>query len=119
MWQAPKAGESPVTLTLEVASAEPNTLVVRIDSFATELSLAGANQWETFALFPSDFKNASGVALESWKDLQQLELAPFVSIKSSFDNDGIKQTDRLRLGASNWKGAAPEFKQLSWGGCGS
>ncbi|MDQ8195373.1 acetylxylan esterase [Coraliomargarita sp. SDUM461004] len=114
MWQAPESNSGRVKLALKVQSAEPNTLVIRIDSHATSVELAGHNQLETFAFLPSDFKNASGVPLENWNELQQLELAPAISISSKFNDNGITKTDRLRLGSQNWKGGTPVFKELSW-----
>jgi len=87
MWTAPKDAK----LALQVSSVKPNKHVVRIDGFATEIELTGSGETETFLLRKEQFKNASKAPLENWSEASELELAPYVSISSKFNQDGISK----------------------------
>lgn len=111
IWKAPS---EEAILSLQLKSQEANTLVLKTGDYATEIKIKGGAETETFNLKKEDFKNASGVSLENWKDIQQLEYAPFISISSRFNNNGIVKTDKLQLGTQFWKGSAPDFQRLMW-----
>lgn len=114
IWHAPSGDAEDVKLVLEVKCEQQNTLAVRINSFAATVDLVGGNQVERVDLLPSDFKDVSGSAMEDWSGIQQLELAPLISISSKFNDNGIRKTKRFKAGSANWKGPAPEFKKLRW-----
>lgn len=105
-WKAPEGAE----LSLTLKSKEENQLVVRIDDYATTLTLP-ADTEKTHTMKMSDFKDSLGKALESWQDIKQLELAPQLSIKKQ-DPD-TKKKKSLPMG-QKWNGKEPHFINLSW-----
>ncbi len=111
IWKAPHES---VCLAVQVTSSEPNILALRLDSYATELQLRGNGEVETFTLKKEDFKNASGQTLKTWAEVTQLEYAPYISISSHFNHNGITKSDRLTLGSRSWKGSPPALSKLSW-----
>ena len=82
-------------LSLEVKSANANTLLVTMNDDATvAVSLSGGTEWQTIELFPMEFEKDGSL----WAN----------------DFSGSK---RLRLSedsSSAWTGAAPEFRNLQW-----
>lgn len=104
-WQAP----SNATLGLDVLSKQPNLLVIQLDDFATQIQIKGGNKWQTVSLSPAAFHNATGTALSGWKQFGELAFADTVTLESSKDGKNHAAT----FGA-DWKGAAPEFRNLRW-----
>jgi predicted esterase len=113
-WKAP----SNANLVLEVLSAQPNQLVVRLsnfklgtlsDDFGVQAELKGGSEWQTVALSASDFHDATDAALPCWKPFSELELANWVTLETM--KDGKKQTSGL---GADWHGPAPEFRNLRW-----
>ena len=85
-------GQAGAKLSIDVKSEMPNKLVIGLDKHAAEVSLKGNSDWQTVILDAGDFSNGDEVKLAGW--------------------EGIRS---LRLGSSGeWKGAAPEFRNLKW-----
>ena len=85
-------GQAGAKLSIDVKSEMPNKLVIGLDKHAAEVSLKGDSDWQTVILDAGDFSNGDAVKLAGW--------------------EGIRG---LRLGSSGeWKGAAPEFRNLKW-----
>ena len=105
-WQAPAGAK----LALEVRTGPPNKLVVGLDGYAAEVSLAGGAEWRSVTLVPADFHDADGNPLPSWSGLKELRLGAQETLRSK--KEGAKP---VFLGG-NWKGAAPEFRNLRWEG---
>ncbi len=105
IWQAPAGA----LLSLKVKSAEPNTLVIVIDGFATEAALQGGAEWQTLTFSPGDFKNVAGDALPGWKDVKQLKLTHAETLRPA-----RRQQAALKRLGGRWKGAAPQFSELRW-----
>lgn len=82
-------------LSLEVKSADANTLQITLNDDATvAVSLTGGTVWQTIELFPMEFQKDGS----DW----------------ATDFSGAK---RLRLSedsTSAWSGAVPEFRNLQW-----
>ena len=95
-------------LAIEIRSAEPNKLVMGIDDFAAELSIKGGSEWESFSLAPADFKTAGEETLPDFTHIKQLRLLAAEHLR------GKRGTNIRKLIGANWKGAAPEFKNLHW-----
>ncbi|MEO1528851.1 MAG: dienelactone hydrolase family protein [Planctomycetota bacterium] len=93
-------------LSLEVHSDEANTLVIRLDDVATEVSLSGGG-WKMISLQPSDFKSASGESVTSWRGLKQLTLSDVERLRRGRGEPSLKLGKR-------WEGKAPEFRNLQW-----
>ena len=106
LWAAPEGGR----LALEVRSDQPNKFVVRIDTHAAEVDLAGGPDWQELTLYAADFKDASGTARDGWLGLKELRLAATEKLKGK--NEAGKETTAT-VGAP-WQGAAPEFRNLRW-----
>lgn len=106
-WKAP----SNARLSLEVRSAEPNTLVVRIDDRAAEVSLTGGQSWQKVEFEPHEFETFDGQKLPNWKSTRRLKLSPVEHLRP-------KRGDRskTRRFGKPWKGAAPTFRNLRWEG---
>ena len=104
-WQAPPAAQ----LSLEVQSADRNTLVVLIDDYAAEVQVAGGGQWRRVTLSPNDFRDYAGDTLADWKSIRQLKLSPAEHLRPRRG-----QTGKPRLVGANWKGEAPQFRNLHW-----
>jgi hypothetical protein len=102
MWHAPSSAK----LALEVRSEQANKLVIGLDNHAAEIQLNGGTDWQRVLLAHSDFKNASGEALASWKGTKELRLGDKETLRA-------KDGKTLVLGAA-WKGAQPEFRKLEW-----
>lgn len=104
-WAAP-AGAN---LVLEVRASERNTLVVGLDDYAASVALSGGAGWQRVALAPSDFRNATGEPLASWKGVCELRLTPRETLKLR-----VKGQETSRVMGSEWRGARPEFRTLRW-----
>jgi cephalosporin-C deacetylase-like acetyl esterase len=107
VWQAPPSAK----LALDIRSAQPNKLVVGLDSYAAEVPLNGGSEWQSVILVLSDFRNAVGASLIDWKGIRELRLAAKDRLMSK---DG-GQEKSLDLGAE-WQGVKPEFRNLRWVG---
>lgn len=94
-------------LALAARSAQPNRLVVGIDSYAAEIHLAGGPTFQPIVLSPGDFKNAGGQALNAWTGIKELRLGPKETLKAKSGGDV------LELGGV-WKGENPAFESLRW-----
>jgi len=105
-WRAPASAK----LALDVRAVKPNKFVVGLDEFATEVSLAGGAEWQSVTLAPADFHDAEDKVLLSWAGLKELRLGALETFRS--EKEGAKP---VSLGG-DWKGAAPEFRNLRWEG---
>ena len=101
-WKAPLGSR----LALQVASEQPNKLVVKIDGHAAEVPLAGGSAWEAVQLSAGDFRNAAGEPLENFQGIRELRLSPRETLRT-------KDGQALRLGGP-WKGTDPVFNDLHW-----
>ncbi|MEW4491033.1 acetylxylan esterase [Thalassoglobus sp. JC818] len=104
-WKAPPNAK----LSLDVKSAEPNKIVVRLDGYVTEQALAGGNQWQTLVLNASDFHEFSGDSLADWNSVLSLTLSPSERLRPSRGESGNSQ-----LFGGNWNGTPPRFRNLRW-----
>ena len=101
-------------LSFSFGATEANSMVVRLGDFAALANHRGGGRMQTFTFEPKDFVNASGRSLSDWKEVSQIELAPFVAVKLKFNDNGIVKTDRKSFGDKNWKGFEPNFGELKW-----
>jgi pimeloyl-ACP methyl ester carboxylesterase len=104
-WQAPLHAK----LALEVSSEQPNKMVIGLDSYAAEISLAGDSQWRQIILSPQDFRNAAGGELKDWSGIRELRLSPQETLREKVDEKNVA----LQLGA-DWQGPKPQFRKLEW-----
>jgi hypothetical protein len=101
-WQAPADAK----LMLQVASAEANKLVVKIDDSAAEVPLVGGSAWEVVELSAADFKNSDGQPLQDFQDIKELRLSPQETLRG-------KNKSPVSFGGA-WRGADPVFNNLHW-----
>ena len=101
-WQAPCNAK----LALQVSCAQANKLVVKIDNYAAEVSLAGGSAWEAIEFSAADFKNTAGKALTDFKRIKELRLSPQETLRGK--NNAVAQ-----FGGA-WQGADPMFNDLHW-----
>lgn len=105
IWSAPANAK----LVLQVASANGNKLVVRLDDHAAELDLAGGPTPQTFVLQPQDFRDYSDKPLSDWSGVRRLKLTPAEHLRP-----GRGETGSPRRVGANWKGGPPTFHSLRW-----
>lgn len=105
IWRAPAGA----TLAFYVQSAEPNTLVVLLDSHAAEVELTGGDAFQTIELSPADFKDAGGAPLEDWSGVRLLKLSHAEHLRPKRGD----QSKPRRVG-KNWQGVPPKFRHLHW-----
>ena len=105
VWRAPPNA----TLVLELQAAEPNTLVILLDSYAAAVSLDGRDSVQQIVLSLTDFKNYSGETLDNWSSVRRLKLTHAEHLRP-----GRGQTGVPRLVGANWKGTPPRFHSLRW-----
>ena len=98
-------------LAVDVRAAQANTLVVRIDDYATDIQLTGDDAWQTIELVRDDFKDASYKHLTQWAGIRQLCLTDKDSLR--IKKRGNQQEHRRTLGTP-WKGPKPTFRNLRW-----
>ena len=96
-------------LCFEVRAQMANKMTVGIDAFATEVALPGQNEWKAVELSANDFKDAELKPLANWKEVKELRLDESDNLRPP---RGSKAKPR-RLGGQ-WKGKAPEFRDLRW-----
>ena len=101
-WQAPADAK----LMLQVASAEANKLVVKIDDSAAEVPLVGGSAWEVVELSAADFKNSDGQPLQDFQGIKELRLSPQETLRG-------KNKPAVSFGGA-WRGADPVFNDLHW-----
>jgi len=102
-WTAPADAK----LELEVRSTEPNKLVVGFDEFATEIQLAGGEEWQPIVLSTEDFHNAKGEALPAWSGIRELQIGHQETLRNRATSQSLK------LGGA-WRGGKPAFRNLQW-----
>jgi len=113
-WRGPKGAH----LSLEVKSAEKNTLVVivrenewrgyrgRRKVYVAEVKLKASADWQEIRLAAADFKNAKdGAPLTSWDEIDQLGLRAYADV--------VKEGKTARLGG-RWAGPMPRFRIVRW-----
>ena len=105
IWAAPKGAR----MVLEVRSEKANELIVGIDGYATVVALPGKGEWKTVTLSANDFQDAELKPLANWNGVMELRLDESENLRP---RRGSGATPR-RLG-SQWKGKAPEFRNLRW-----
>ncbi len=104
-WRAPAGAQ----LALSVRATEPNKLVILIDDHAAEADLTGGDQWQELTLSPLDFRDFAGKPLPDWNGIRQLKLSPAEHLRPGRGSQG-----RPKLVGRNWRGDAPEFRDLRW-----
>ena len=105
-WRAPATAK----LAIDVRSGRPNKLVVSLDEYAAEVSLAGGAEWQSVTLVPADFHDAEGKAHSGWAGVKELRLGSQEVLRSN--KEGVKPVSLGR----DWTGTAPEFRNLRWEG---
>lgn len=108
IWRAPIGAR----LSIQLRSELPNVMIVGLDGFATEISLAGGNQWQEVILEHSDFQDARGGVLTSFEDVKELRLMERENLRAIAPNV-------TRVLGAQWKGGKPEFKVIKWAGTGN
>jgi len=83
--------------------------VVQLDDFGVQVDLKGGEKWQTVSLSASDFHDATGAVLPSWKLFGDLVLEGQGVLETGPDDK--KQTATL---GAQWQGPAPEFRNLRW-----
>lgn len=94
-------------LSIEVRAAEQNQLVIGVDSYASVISLAGSENWQSFTLAPSDFSDARDETLKSFTGIMELRLTAQETLRA-------RRPDARRTVGARWDGPAPEFRDLKW-----
>jgi hypothetical protein len=102
-------GPAGAKLSIDVKSELPNKLVIGLDDHAAEVSLKGGPDWQTVILAAGDFSNGDNAKLAGWEGIRELRLGPRETLKPKKDN----KTKATVMGGE-WKGAAPEFRNLKW-----
>ncbi len=105
IWKAPPGA----TLSLEVRSPAPNTLVALLDGHAAEIELLGGGAWQSIDLSPADFLDAGGSPLADWSEVRRLKLSHAEHLRPKRGDKGQPR----RVGR-NWKGTPPRFRNLRW-----
>jgi hypothetical protein len=108
LWAAPEDAKQGAKLAIDVQTDQANKMVIGIDQYAAELTLAGGPDWQTITLDPADFKDVEGKALESWCSIKELRLLASETLRSK----ATKQT--RTLGSGKWQGEHPKFRNLRW-----
>ena len=104
-WSAPNEAK----ISFEVRAAQANTLVVGVDSHASEVRLEGKGKWQAIELSPTDFKDAEAKPLANWTGIKQFRLDDTERLRPP---RGSKA--KAKLIGTAWKGKPPEFRNLRW-----
>jgi len=104
-WAAPQGAK----LVLEVRCEQSNKLVVRLDEFATEVSLKAGLKWQNVILSSANFRNALDEAMEDWTELKTLRLSAREHLQQT-----VNEEHMVGEFGAQWKGADPEFRNLQW-----
>ncbi|MDB4499018.1 dienelactone hydrolase family protein [Akkermansiaceae bacterium] len=102
-WAAPANAQ----LSFEVRAQEANTLVIKIDNYATEAKLTSNNEWQTVTLSAKSFRDIDGKTDLTWSAIKQFKFSPTEIFRSK------DRKTNVTFGGS-WKGPKPEFKNLHW-----
>jgi hypothetical protein len=95
-------------LAFEVRSEKPGKLVLAVDDAGAEIELKGGPDWQQVILYPTGLDGVTGGTRLDWKGLKELSLCPWKRISS-------REAEKpLLLGAKDWQGAAPEFRNMRW-----
>ena len=110
-WKAPPGA----MLALDVKSEQPNRLVVGLDDYVSEVALAGGSGLQTVTLAAGDFENGDGQKLQGWDGIKELRIGyrESLRLKGPAQAKG-GQPVKPRLMGAEWKGSAPEFRNLRW-----
>ncbi|MEI7502569.1 MAG: dienelactone hydrolase family protein [Paludibacter sp.] len=92
-------------LVFDVQSYEPNTLVVGIDGYATEIKLEGSTSWQQIVLLPKDFQNAEGNSLPAWDNMKEFRYGASETLISK---------EQKKTFGGKWNGLKPELRNLRW-----
>ena len=82
-----------VKLSLDVKSAQANTLRLTMDGATLDVPLEGSTEWQTIEVFPMEFLNAGVSWAADWDSANEF---------------------RVSNGGAVWSGADPEFSNLHW-----
>lgn len=104
-WAAPADAK----LAVGVRSEKPNTLVMGIDEYATEIRLLGREEWQEITLAPADFRSLGGNSLPNWEDIHELRLCDAERLKPARGD-----ATESRIIGKDWQGPTPEFRNLRW-----
>jgi hypothetical protein len=102
-------GPAGAKLSIDVKSELPNKLVIGLDDHAAEVSLKGGPDWQTVILAAGDFSNGDNAKLAGWEGIRELRLGSRETLKPKKDNKA-----KATVMGGEWKGAAPEFRNLKW-----
>ena len=105
IWSSPKQGR----LCFDVRSQMPNKLTVGIDSFATEISISGKNEWNSVVLASTDFQDAVSKTMSDWNGVKELRFDDMEKLRPPRGSNA-----NARQFGATWKGKAPEFRKLRW-----
>ena len=105
IWHAPKEAR----LTFEVKAEAANKMVVGIDAKVAEIELEGGNDWTPIVLKAADFRNLNGEFLSGWEKVKELSLQAEKILRPGRGSEA-----KPRKMGGNWKGKAPEFRNLRW-----
>jgi len=99
-------------LSIEVKTEQANKMVIGLDNHATDVELKGGADWQTVILTTGDFINGDEEKLSSWEGIKELRLGARESLRPK-KNSKAKDSKPKNLGGE-WKGSAPEFRNLKW-----
>lgn len=105
IWSSKKRGK----LCFEVRSQMSNKLTVGIDSFATEISISGRNEWKSVVLTSTDFQDADSKTMSDWDGVKELRFDDIEKLRPPRGSNA-----KPRQFGATWKGNAPEFQNLRW-----
>ena len=80
-----------------------------MDGYATEVALPGESKWKAVELSANDFKNAELKPLANWEGVKELRFDESDNLRPPRGSNAKAR----RLG-DQWKGQAPEFRNLRW-----
>lgn len=102
-------------LSIEVRAEQSNKLVIGLDGYAAEVALRGGSEWQTVILSADDFRNADETQLAGWESIKELRLGPSERLNSKPSGKAeAGPPAKPRLLGGEWRGAAPEFRNLKW-----
>lgn len=99
---------SDAMLSLQVRSAEANELVILVDEHAAIVPVVAGDEWQMIVLSPDDFRDADGNSLSVWDGVKRMSLDSAGRLRSK------KERGKSHLVGGNWRGDAPEFRDLRW-----
>jgi hypothetical protein len=105
-------GPTGAKLSIDVKSEQANKLVIGLDDYAAEVPLKGGADWQTVVLVAGDFLNGDEAKLAGWDGVKELRLNARESLKAK--KHGKDKDTKPTIVGGEWKGAAPEFRNLRW-----